>query len=207
MAFAATPALRMLASRTLSAGDNPYLAHANPSMMKVWKSYTVRATRLVRPHARVQRTSASWSGLGLPLRDDVARRGAANASFARVTALLRCCARFGGAGTAWSSCMRTPPPRRVPAHTILTALHAVRLDLLPSHAALPLPQYTRNQKIKQLSPFEVDIVGPLFRDLAGKLKHKLEDNFFDVAPAFIFYGALVTTVKSVRASIMLHHRD
>ena len=68
-------------------------------------------------------------------------------------------------------------------------------------------QFTRNQKIQQLSPFEVDIVGPLFRDLAGKLKHKLEDNFFDVAPAFIFYGGLVTFVKRTRANMMLHHRD
>lgn len=107
MAFAASPVLRVFASRSLSAGDNPYLSHAHPAMMKTWKSYT----------------------------------------------------------------------------------------------------FMRDQKIKQLSPFEVDIVGPLFRDLAGKLKHKLEDNFLDVAPAFIFYGVMVAGVKNLRASMMLHHRD
>lgn len=34
--------------------------------------------------------------------------------------------------------------------------------------------YTRNQRIQQLSPFEIDVLGPLFRDIGGKVKHKLE---------------------------------
>jgi hypothetical protein len=35
-------------------------------------------------------------------------------------------------------------------------------------------QYTRNQRIQQLSPFEVDVLGPLFRNVGEKIKHKLE---------------------------------
>lgn len=34
--------------------------------------------------------------------------------------------------------------------------------------------YTRNQRIQQLSPFEVDVLGPLFRDTGSKLRHKIE---------------------------------
>lgn len=34
--------------------------------------------------------------------------------------------------------------------------------------------HTRNQRIRQLSPFELDVVGPLFRDIPAKLKHKVE---------------------------------
>ncbi len=33
--------------------------------------------------------------------------------------------------------------------------------------------YTRNQKIRQLSPFELDVLGGLFRDIPGKIKHKV----------------------------------
>jgi hypothetical protein len=35
-------------------------------------------------------------------------------------------------------------------------------------------QYTRNQRVQQLSPFEVDVLGPLFRNVGEKVKHKLE---------------------------------
>ncbi len=34
--------------------------------------------------------------------------------------------------------------------------------------------YSRNQKIRQLSPFELDVLGPLFRDIPGKIRHKFE---------------------------------
>lgn len=46
--------------------------------------------------------------------------------------------------------------------------YQTRVQLWKSYA------YTRNQRIQQLSPFEVDILGPLFKDIGGKVKHKLE---------------------------------
>lgn len=88
------------------------------------------------------------------------------------------------------------------------------------------PQYTRNQRIQQLSPFEVDILGPLFRNIGEKFKHKfevrnaarrhtlctltaltLQDNFWDVAPPVIFFISLVYFVKWKRSDMLYHHRD
>ena len=34
--------------------------------------------------------------------------------------------------------------------------------------------YTRNMRVQQLSPFEADVLGPLFRDIGSKFKHKVE---------------------------------
>jgi hypothetical protein len=38
-------------------------------------------------------------------------------------------------------------------------------------------QYTRNQRVQQLSPFEADVLGPLFRNVGEKIKHKVEVRF------------------------------
>ena len=46
--------------------------------------------------------------------------------------------------------------------------------------------YQRGQRTQQLSPFEIDVLGPLFRNVGEKLKHKVEDNIWDVAPPLIF---------------------
>ena len=62
-------------------------------------------------------------------------------------------------------------------------------------------------RVQQLSPFEVDVLGPLFRDVAHKVKHKVEDNFWDAAPPLLFFVALVSYVKWKRTDILLHHRD
>lgn len=35
-------------------------------------------------------------------------------------------------------------------------------------------QYTKNQRVQQLSPFELDVTGPLFRNVAEKIRHKVE---------------------------------
>ena len=35
-------------------------------------------------------------------------------------------------------------------------------------------QYTRNQRVQQLSPFELDVTGPLFRNIGEKIRHKVE---------------------------------
>lgn len=43
------------------------------------------------------------------------------------------------------------------------------------------------------------MLGPLFRDIGGKVKHKLEDNFLDVAPPLLFFIGLVAFVKEKRA--------
>ena len=77
-------------------------------------------------------------------------------------------------------------------------------------AAPPPPsraQYTRNQRIQQLSPFELDIMGPFFRNVGEKIKHKVEDNVWDVAPPFIFFGGLISFVLWKRHDILMHHRD
>lgn len=44
------------------------------------------------------------------------------------------------------------------------------------HCFILFLQYTRNQRVQQLSPFEVDILGPLFRNIGGKIKHKVSRN-------------------------------
>ena len=36
---------------------------------------------------------------------------------------------------------------------------------------------------------------------------QVEDNFFDVVPAFVFFGTLVWGVKSLRAKMLRDHRD
>jgi hypothetical protein len=53
----------------------------------------------------------------------------------------------------------------------------------------------------------MDVMAPLFRDAFGKIRHKVEDNFMDVAPSFIFFGVLVWGVKELRAKILKDHRD
>ena len=71
----------------------------------------------------------------------------------------------------------------------------------------PFPQFTRNQRVQMLSPFEVDTLGPLFSNIGPKLKHKIEDNFWDVAPSVLFFVLLVTFVKAKRQDMLVHHRD
>ena len=51
--------------------------------------------------------------------------------------------------------------------------------------------YTRNQRIQQLSPFEVDVLGPLFRDIGHKFKHKVEVCVADGLRRKHILGALV----------------
>lgn len=67
--------------------------------------------------------------------------------------------------------------------------------------------FTRNQRVQMLSPFEVDTLGPLFSNIGPKLKHKIEDNFWDVAPSVLFFVLLVTFVKAKRQDMLVHHRD
>ena len=77
----------------------------------------------------------------------------------------------------------------------------------PSISLFTLFQYTRNVRIQQLSPFEVDLIGPLFKNQIEKIKHKVEDNFWDVAPPVIFFVCLIAYVKQQRKEVLLHHRD
>lgn len=51
------------------------------------------------------------------------------------------------------------------------------------------------------------MLGPLFRDIPSKIKHKVGDNFWDVAPPILFFIGLVSFVKHKREEIMHHHRD
>jgi len=75
---------------------------------------------------------------------------------------------------------------------------------------LPSPRaadsYQKGQRTQQLSPFEIDVLGPLFRNMGANLRHKVEDNFWDVAPPLVFYSGLVYVVKQIRADILYHHR-
>jgi hypothetical protein len=66
--------------------------------------------------------------------------------------------------------------------------------------------YKKGERTQQLSPYEIDVLGPLFRNIGEKLKHKVEDNIWDVAPPIIFYMGLVWTVKEIRKDILYHHR-
>jgi hypothetical protein len=66
--------------------------------------------------------------------------------------------------------------------------------------------YKKGERTQQLSPYEIDILGPLFRNIGEKLKHKVEDNIWDVAPPILFYMGLVWTVKEIRKDILYHHR-
>lgn len=49
------------------------------------------------------------------------------------------------------------------------------MSLLTTHTPhlTPHSQYVRNEKTRQLSPFELDVVGPLFRNVGDKIKHKV----------------------------------
>ena len=67
--------------------------------------------------------------------------------------------------------------------------------------------YQKGQRTQQLSPFEIDVLGPLFRNMGANLRHKVEDNFWDVAPPLVFYSGLVYVVKQIRADILYHHRS
>jgi hypothetical protein len=51
------------------------------------------------------------------------------------------------------------------------------------------------------------VLGPLFRNMGANLRHKVEDNFWDVAPPLVFYSGLVYVVKQIRADILYHHRS
>ena len=66
--------------------------------------------------------------------------------------------------------------------------------------------YKKGERTQQLSPYEIDVLGPLFRNIGEKLKHKVEDNIWDVAPPILFYMGLVWTVKEIRKDILYHHR-
>ena len=50
------------------------------------------------------------------------------------------------------------------------------------------------------------MLGPLFRNVGEKLRHKVEDNVWDVAPPLLFYVGLVWFVKETRKDILFHHR-
>lgn len=51
------------------------------------------------------------------------------------------------------------------------------------------------------------MLGPLFRNIAGKVQHRVMDNVADVGPPVGFFIALVSFVKWKRAEILYHHRD
>ena len=113
------------------------------------------------------------------------------------TSILDTAARAAHAGSLRQPC---PVPRLLD--------RSAQRRLPPAPHPLPLaPQYTRAERVQQLSPFEIDVLGPLFRNVGDKIRHKVEDNFWDVAPAFLFFGTLVYAVKQLRQKMLRDHRD
>ncbi len=67
--------------------------------------------------------------------------------------------------------------------------------------------FTSGQTTRTISPFEVDVVGSLFRNFGYKVKHKVTDNFWDVAPGVLAGVGVVLGAKSARASYLHSHRS
>lgn len=91
--------------------------------------------------------------------------------------------------------------------SLSTSAHALQIQSAPHLKKIwKSYSYKKGERTQQLSPYEIDVLGPLFRNIGEKLKHKVEDNIWDVAPPIIFYMGLVWTVKEIRKDILYHHR-
>jgi Cytochrome b-c1 complex subunit 8 len=66
--------------------------------------------------------------------------------------------------------------------------------------------FTSGQKTQMLSPYEINVIGSLFKDVGGKVKHKVVDNFWDVAPGLLTGVGTLFFVKSQRKAYLYHHR-
>ncbi len=60
---------------------------------------------------------------------------------------------------------------------------------------------------RSVSPFEVNVLGSLFKDIGHKVKHRITDNFLDVAPGLAAGVGVVVFAKSARASYLHSHRS
>ncbi len=60
---------------------------------------------------------------------------------------------------------------------------------------------------RTLSPFEVNVVGSLFKNFGEKVKHKFTDNFWDVAPGVLTGVGIVTGTIAARKSYLHSHRS
>ena len=47
------------------------------------------------------------------------------------------------------------------------------------------------------------MLGPLFRNIADKIKHKFEDTFWEAGPPLTFFASLVLGVKALRTDLPL----
>eukprot|EP00567_Pseudictyota_dubia_P007939 CAMPEP_0197454288 /NCGR_PEP_ID=MMETSP1175-20131217/37500_1 /TAXON_ID=1003142 /ORGANISM="Triceratium dubium, Strain CCMP147" /LENGTH=92 /DNA_ID=CAMNT_0042987839 /DNA_START=33 /DNA_END=308 /DNA_ORIENTATION=+ len=63
--------------------------------------------------------------------------------------------------------------------------------------------YTVGMTTRTISPFNVDVVGSLFRNAGGKLKHKVVDNAADVLPGILFGIGTYTVTNQVRKSHLM----
>lgn len=95
---------------------------------------------------------------------------------------------------------RTSAPVRVDAD-IMKNVHPGMYKTWKSYTYVP------HEKVRQLSPFELDVVGSLFRNAGEKFRHKVEDNFWDVFPIIAFHVGLVWGAKVVRKKMLRDHRD
>lgn len=67
--------------------------------------------------------------------------------------------------------------------------------------------FVSGQTTRSLSPFEVNVLGSLFSNLGGKLKHKVVDNFADVAPGVLAGVGTLFLVKGIRKQHLYSHRS
>lgn len=66
--------------------------------------------------------------------------------------------------------------------------------------------YTTGQTIRTVSPFEVNVIGSLVKNVGEKFKHKVTDNFLDVAPGLLTGVGVVFLVKKKRSDYLFSHR-
>eukprot|EP00500_Bicosoecida_sp_ms1_P000548 CAMPEP_0203812898 /NCGR_PEP_ID=MMETSP0115-20131106/4414_1 /ASSEMBLY_ACC=CAM_ASM_000227 /TAXON_ID=33651 /ORGANISM="Bicosoecid sp, Strain ms1" /LENGTH=96 /DNA_ID=CAMNT_0050721753 /DNA_START=69 /DNA_END=359 /DNA_ORIENTATION=+ len=92
--------------------------------------------------------------------------------------------------------------------TVLLAAKAPKGNVPPNMAKW-WKAYTpfHGQVTRQVSPFNLNQVSSLFHNAPSKLKHKVTDNIFDVAPALVASIAFYSYAEWKHADIAFHHRD
>ena len=67
-------------------------------------------------------------------------------------------------------------------------------------------RFTTGMTTRTVSPFEANVFGSLFANIGGKLKHKVVDNFWDVAPGLLTGVGTVFFIKAQRKAYLHSHR-
>ena len=59
---------------------------------------------------------------------------------------------------------------------------------------------------RQLSPFELNIAGGLFKNAFEKAKFKVQDNIWLIGPPVLIWAASIAYVKKLREDYLFEHR-